>query len=559
MPEFFDHLTDVVVVGSGAAAAVTALAAKEAGLEPVILESTGMVGGNSAISGGGLWIPNNHLMRKAGVADSYEEARRYLDHVLDHVDHPEGAGQASSPARREAYLRQGPEMVRWLEDLGFPWRYGKGYPDYYPHYPGGKEKGRGIEARKYDLKRLGRWAEKLRHSVRGIALHTTDGIRLATMRRSPRAILSSARAVGLDSVAPRVVGRDMVGLGNALMGRLLEMLLDRTVPIWLDTEVTELIVQDGRVTGVVVNRYGETLNVGAARGVMIASGGFEKSQDLRDLYLEHPTSSEWSSGSPGNTGTPIEAAERAGAQLANMDSAWFGPTVMNPDGTAWFMLYERSLPHGIIVASDGKRFMNESEPYVDAGHHQYAKHREEGVSAIPAWHIIDAHHRNWYLYGMTPPGLGTKKLVESGFLVKADTVEELARKTGIDPQGLAATVKRFNGFVKTGHDEDFGRGSNAYDRFYSDRRVRPNPNLGCVSKPPFYAAKVYPGDLGTNGGILTDEFGRALRPDGSVLPGLYAAGNASASVMGYAYPGPGSTIGPAMVFGFIAGRHMASE
>ncbi|HZK06313.1 MAG TPA: FAD-binding protein [Actinomycetaceae bacterium] len=559
MPEF-DHLTDVVVVGSGAAAAATALAAKENGLEPLILESTKLFGGSSAISGGGLWVPNNHVMKRAGVTDSPEAARTYLDYCLDHTDHPAGAGEAASPARREAFLRSGPEMVKWLETLGFEWHYGKGYSDYYPQYPGGTAIGRGLEAKKFDLNRLGRWSEKLRHNVRGVALHTTDAAAMSTSRRSARSFLRSAKAIGIDSILPRLRGKNMVGLGNALMGRLLELLLDRTIPIWLDATVTELIVDDdGRVAGVVVERGHEAMRIGATRGVMIAAGGFEKNQGMRERFQEHPTEADWSSGAPGNLGGPIEIAAGAGAKLANMDSAWWGPTVMYPGEGPGFMLSERSLPHGIIVASDGKRFMNESEPYVDAGHHQYAKNREEGVTAIPAWHILDSHHRTYYPYGTSMPGLGTRQLVETGVLFEADSLEGLARKIGVDVAGLLGTVERFNGFVASGQDEDFGRGSNAHDHVYSDPRAKPNPNLGVIDRAPFYAAKVYPGDLGTSAGILTDEKGRALREDGSVVAGLYATGNSTASVMGYTYPGPGSTISAAMVFGYIAGRHMAAR
>nr|NLD39848.1 FAD-binding protein [Actinomycetales bacterium] len=557
MPEFYDHLTDVVVVGSGAAAAVTALAVKDAGLEPIILESTDLFGGSSAISGGGLWIPGSHVMQRAGVLDTPEAGSTYLNHVLDHHPAGAGAGEASGRERREAFLRGGPEMVAWLEDIGLLWRYGRGYPDSYPHAPGGSVTGRAIEARRYDLKRLGRWRENLRHTVRGVAFHATDAAAMATSRRSPRSLLTSAKAIGLHSVAPRLNGRDMVGLGNALMGRLLELLLDRTVSIRLESEVTDLIVREGRVSGVVVRRNGEAFNVGATHGVMIASGGFEKSPELRERFLPLPTSTTWSSGSPGNTGVPLEAAARVGARLVNMDSAWWGPTVIHPDGTAGIMNSERSLPHGIIVASDGRRFMNESGPSVDAGRQQYAKHREEGVSAIPAFHITDSRHRAWYPYGTFRPGAGTRKMVESGFMVRADTLEELARATGINPAGLTATVERFNAFAATGVDEEFGRGGNAHDRFYSDSRVRPNPTLGRISRAPFSAVRVYPGDLGTNGGILTDQVGRALAEDGAVIEGLYAAGNAAASVMGATYPGPGAPIAAAMVFGFLAGRHMS--
>jgi 3-oxosteroid 1-dehydrogenase len=231
--------------------------------------------------------------------------------------------------------------------------------------------------------------------------------------------------------------------------------------------------------------------------------------------------------------------------------------VINPDGSAGFLLAERSLPHGFIVDRSGKRFMNESESYVDAGHHTYQRNRT--VEAIPAYLVIDSRHRRRYPFGFNLPGITPKKALESGYLVKAGSLEELAGKLGIDPAGLHETAARFAEFARTGEDEDFHRGDSAYDRFYSDPRVTPNPNLGAVAKPPFYAAKVYPGDLGTKGGLLTDEHARVLREDGSVITGLYAAGNTSASVMGRTYPGPGATIGPAMTFGYVGGKHAAAK
>ena len=554
----FDHLTDVVVVGSGSAGMVAALAARENGLESLIIESTELIGGNSAISGGGLWIPGNHIVTQKGL-DSADDARTYFNWCLDNTDHPSAPGPASTPERRESFLRNGPEMVKWLEDIGMEWHYGKGYSDYYPEAPGGKPQGRGLEAKKFDSKRLGVWADKIRYSVKGIALYTTDAVKLSLATRTPKGFFGAAKAVGVDSILPMLVGKRMVGLGDSLIGRMLELVLNRTIPIWLESPMTDLIVEDGRVVGVVVEREGKQVRVGATKGVMLASGGFEKSQEMRDRYQEAPTEQAWSSGTPGNVGGPIEAAQRAGAALANMDAAWWGPTVMNPDGTAGFMLAERSMPHGIIVASDGKRFMNESESYVDAGHHQYVKNREDGVTAIPAWHIIDSHHRKNYMYGRAVAGQGTKKMVEAGFMVQAGTIEDLARKIGVDPDGLSETVRRFNVFAAKGKDEEFGRGDSAYDRFYSDPRVKPNPNLGAIDKAPYYAVKVWPGDLGTSGGVLTDEFARAVREDGSVVEGLYAAGNASASVMGYTYPGPGATIGPAMTFAYAGARHMADH
>lgn len=548
----YEEVADVVIVGSGAAALVTALAAREGGLRPLIIESADLIGGNSAISGGGVWIPNNHVIKRGGQTDSYEEARTYLDACVGDV------GPASSPERRHAYLTSGPEMVQWLETLGMRWVYGKGYSDYYPERPGGKALGRGIEGRKYNIKRLGTWADKLRFAVRAFPLYTAEVSSMAVSFRTMRGFFTAARIIGLEATLPRLLGMQLVGLGNALMGRMLEMALRRNIPIWTGSPMRDLIVERGRVVGVVVEREGRTIRVGATRGVMLASGGFEKNADMRARYQEAPVTNAWTSGTDGNTGHPIEAARNAGAALALMDDAWWGPTMLNPStGSPQFMLQERSLPYCFIVAKDGRRFMNESESYVDAGHHQYERNRQ--VAAIPAWQIMDSRHRAYYPFGPAMPGRGgTKKLIESGMLVEASTLEELARKIEVDVDGLVATTRRFNEFARTGKDLDYRRGDSAYDRVYSDPRVQPNPNLGAVERGPFYAARVYPGDLGTKGGILTDEHARALRDDGSVIDGLYAAGNCSASVMGRTYPGPGSTLGPAMVFGYIAGRHMAA-
>lgn len=547
----FDERRDVVVVGSGAAGMVTALAAADSGLRPLMVESTGLLGGNSAISGGGLWIPNNHVIKRGGQTDSYDEARTYLDACVGDV------GPASSPERRHAYLTRGPGMVHWLEDLGLRWVYGKGYADYYPELAGGKPGGRGIEGHRYDIKRLGPWADKLRFGLRQMPLYTTDASKMALAMRTPQGFLTAARRVGIEATLPRLVGKQLVGLGNGLMGPLLEMLLARKVEMWTEAPLVELIVEGDRVVGVVVEHEGQARRIEATHGVMLASGGFEKNAAMRTRYQEAPVTDAWTSGTPGNTGVPIEAAHAIGAALALMDDAWWGPTIIEPtSGTPMFMLSERSLPYAFIVARDGRRFMNESESYVDAGHHQYERNRV--VEAIPAWQVMDSRHRRYYPFGMALPGAAaTRKLVGSGMLVEAGTLEELAGAIGVDAAGLVETARRFNEFARTGTDLDFGRGRSAYDRVYSDPRVKPNPNLGPVERPPFHAVKVYPGDLGTKGGILTDEHARALREDGSVIEGLYAAGNASASVMGRTYPGPGSTLGAATVFGYIGARHMA--
>lgn len=546
----FDKETDVIVVGSGSAAMTAAIAAHEAGSSVLVLESTDLFGGSSAMSGGGLWVPNNPVMLEAGTPDSHEAARTYMDTVIGDV------GPASSPERREAFLAEGPAMVAFLRRLGVKFVYARGYADYYPEQPGGTATGRAIEGERYNIRRLGPWRKKVRGLI-PMAAHTYEVAKINLAFRSVSGFLTAANVVGVQTILPLLIGKQKVGLGNSLMGQLLEVALESKIPVLLDTPLVELIVEDGAVVGVVAERKGEKVRIRARRGVVLAAGGFAHNDAMRQEHHPHPITTGWTSANPGDQGTVITAGIDAGAAVALMDDAWWGPSVIMPAGNPQFLLAERSLPHGFIVDEAGERFMNESESYVDAGHHQYE--RNATVKAIPAHLIIDSRHRRWYPFGMALPGMTPKKLIESGFFTKADTLEELATKIGVDPAGLRRTADRFAEFARTGKDLDFHRGDSAYDRVYSDPRVTPNPNLGAVAKPPFYAVKIWPGDLGTKGGLLTDEHARVLREDGSVIEGLYAAGNTTASVMGRTYPGPGATIGAAMTFGYIGGRHAAAR
>jgi 3-oxosteroid 1-dehydrogenase len=296
--------------------------------------------------------------------------------------------------------------------------------------------------------------------------------------------------------------------------------------------------------------------------VILGSGGFEHNEQMRVKYQRAPITTEWTVGAAANTGDGIAAAEKLGAALEMMEDAWWGPTVPL-EGAPWFALSERNSPGSIIVNMNGKRFMNESMPYVEACHHMYGGQYGQGDGPgenVPAWLVFDQQYRDRFIFAGLQPGQRIpKKWLDSGVIVKASTLEELAQTTNLPVEGLRATVERFNGFARSGVDEDFHRGESAYDRYYGDPTNKPNPNLGEISHPPYYAAKMVPGDLGTKGGIRTDVHGRALRDDGSVIEGLYAAGNVSSPVMGHTYPGPGGTIGPAMTFGYLAALHIAGK
>lgn len=538
----------VVVVGSGAAALTAALAAKEAGLAPLVIESTSLVGGSSAMSGGGMWIPNNALMLKAGVPDTLADARTYIDTVIGDV------GPASSPKRREAFLREGPHMVDWLTGLGFRFSYTPGYADYYPEQPGGSVLGRSIEPDFFDLNVLGPWKDKL-NIIMPIPLHTLDAAQVSLSMRTMSAFLHTANVIGIRTLGSLLMGKKLAGLGGALIGQLLHLALQRSIPIWVDSPMVELMQTDGAVVGVVVTRDGKRQDVPAS-AVILAAGGFARNNAMRQQYHPHPITTDWTVATPGDLGDAIRAGMAVGGATALMDDAWWGPVFIDPKGKSQFMLWERSAPYGIIVDSSGRRFMNESASYVDCGHWQFERHQQ--VPAIPAFMIADSRHRKFYPFGMMLPGMTASEAYESGFMLKADSIAELARACGLPPENLEETVRRFNQFAATGKDLDFHRGDSAYDRVYSDPRVKPNPNLGEITQPPFFAVRVWPGDLGTKGGLLTDEHARVLRADGDPIAGLYAAGNSSASVMGRTYPGPGSTLGPAMVFGMIAGRQAAT-
>ncbi|UNX53270.1 FAD-dependent oxidoreductase [Georgenia sp. TF02-10] len=540
----FDNTYDVVVVGSGAAGFATAMGAVDEGLSVLMVESTDKWGGSTAMSGGGLWMPNNPLMRRERIGDSREDALTYLETTVGDV------GRATSRARKEAFVDGIADFVTTAEKFGLHFVRSTDYPDYYPELPGGKI-GRAIEVEPLDAKALGPWRETIRPGL-PLPVKTDDVWLLARAWSTPGGFVRGAELV-FRALGGLVSGKQLVGLGNGLVTAFCKaVVVDRGVPLWLSSPLDDLIVQDGRVAGVRVTREGRSVSVRANRGVMLAGGGFESNPELRRRYQGIDGNP---SGNPGNVGHPIEVAARAGAALELLDDAWWGASIAPPTGgTATFILSERSMPYSLMVDAKGQRFANESESYVDLGHHML-EHDKDGAY----WLVLDARAMRRYLRTFALDPRATRKMRREGISVKASTLRDLAAKIGVDQGTFRATIERFNGFARSGVDADFGRGNSAYDRYYGDPLVRPNPNLGPIEKGPFTAYRVVIGDLGTKGGVVTDEHGRALREDGTVIEGLYAAGNSSASVMGRTYPGPGSTIGPASVFGLRGARQMAAS
>lgn len=542
MPEVFDHSYDVVVVGTGGAGFATALGAVDAGLSVLMLESTDKWGGSTAMSGGGLWLPDNPLMRRDGVGDSREEALTYLEACVGEV------GRASDRARKEAFVDGVSDFVTTAERHGMVFTRATDYPDYYPELPGGKI-GRAVEAKPVDTKRIGAWWDTCRALV-PLPIKTDDMWELERAWSTPGGFVRGARFV-FRTLGSAVRGQRLAGIGAALATQFLDAVVQQAgVPLWLDSPLESLVIEDDRVVGVRITRDGTPLTIRAHRGVMLAGGGFDHNQQWRQKF--HGIDGD-PSGNPGNLGRPIEIAQAAGAAVELMDDAWWGASVAAaPGGDPMFLVGERSLPYSILVDARGERFANESESYVDLGHHML-DHDPDG----PYWLVADVRHARRYLRNYALDPRATKAMAEAGTYVKAPTLAELGRQIGVDPARFRATVQRFNGFARSGVDGDFGRGNSAYDRYYGDPLVHPNPNLGPIERGPFTAFQVVIGDLGTKGGVLTDVDGQALREDGTVIGGLYSAGNNSASVMGRTYPGPGSTIGPAAVFGMRAARHMA--
>jgi len=369
----------------------------------------------------------------------------------------------------------------------------------------------------------------------------------------------------------RVTGSRPLTMGQALAAGLRAGLTAAGVPVWLATPLTGLETDEadeadeagpvgqagqGRITGVRVLRDGQPATIRARRGVLLASGGFERNERMREKYQRPPVSVAWTTGAEGNTGEGIEAGQAAGGALDLMDDAWWGPAIPLGRGP-YFCLAERSLPGCILVNGAGSRFVNEAAPYVDTVHAMY-DHHAPGNSHIPAWLIADQRYRNSYLFaGLAPRQPIPRRWYQSNVVYTGATITGLASQIEVPPEALAATVTRFNAFARAGRDEDFHRGDSAYDRYYGDPRRRPNPCLAPLETPPFYAVRMVPGDLGTKGGLRTDERARVLRDDGTPIAGLYAAGNASASVMGHSYAGAGATIGPAMTFGYLAALDLA--
>lgn len=560
-----DHVVDVLVIGSGGGGMTAALAADARGLNTLVVEKASHFGGSTALSGGGIWVPGAPSQRREGYSPDPDDVLTYLRAITDGL---------VSDARLRQYVEAAPKMMEFLEQTSswfeFVWK--PGYADYYPELPGGSELGSTINVPAIDLRKLGDEEQNLLAPLalapKGIWLGPKDLRLFYQVRQSWRGKAVLFKLLWRMFRA-RVFGDRMAAIGQSLAARLRLAMVDRDIPLWLDTPMTELITDEsGAVTGAVVQRDGRAQRIIARRGVILASGGFDHDLAWRKQHqpvLEH----DWSFGNPVATGDGIRAGERIGAATDLLDEAWWFPALCWPDGRLQFMLNERMMPSQFIVNGAGERFINEAAPYMDFAHAMIAGQRD-GVTHIPCWLVTDQRSFHRYVVaGHLPipkiPGAPVptgrripQAWLDSGVVKAAGSFEELATEIGVPPQRLRATAERFNELARAGHDDDFNRGDSVYDNYYGDPTL-PNPNLYPLGKGPYYAFRIILGDLGTSGGLRTDEHARVLRTDDSVIDGLYAVGNTAAPVMGRSYAGAGATIGPAMTFGYVAAQHISAH
>lgn len=562
--ENWDAEYDVVVIGAGAGGMAAALTAKIEGLSVLLVEKTDRVGGSTAVSGGAVWAPLNAQSAKVGHPDSFEKVWTYMRNTV---------GDAAPAALQEAYLREGAGMVDYFEKHTAVRLVARSYsPDYYPDREGAAMGGRSLDPAMFDGRELGAKFKELRDPLPefmvlgGMMITMTDARHLLAVTKSFKSWREGMKLV-LRYFGDRLRGYHRgtrVVLGNALAARLFKSVLDHRIDYWLGTPLQKLERVDGAVTGVAVTRQGRTQRVKARRGVVVATGGFPWGEALRSEQYPQP-SGPWSMSPQDNRGEGITLAREAGAVLGqgHTNPAFWAPVsvLQRPDGSVTrypHLVWDRAKPGLMAVNGAARRFVNESTSYHEFVRAMY--HSHQTVPTMPAYLVCDHDFMEKWGMGLALPGGRPREhLVKAGYLSKAPTLRALGQALGLDGAALEATAARFNTLAEQGRDDDFGKGSTAYNRYLGDADHKPNPCLGPLRKAPFYAVKVVAGDIGTAVGIACNAQAQALDDAGRPIRGLYMAGNDMHSVMGGEYPAPGITLGPALTFGWIAGRHLAQQ
>ncbi|BBY05842.1 3-ketosteroid-delta-1-dehydrogenase [Mycobacterium noviomagense] len=549
-----DTVVDLLVIGSGTGMAA-ALTARECGLNVLIVEKSSYVGGSTARSGGALWLPASPILEEHGAVDTVERAQTYLASAV--------AGTA--PGKRSAgYLRNvtgTADMLRRTTRLKLAWA--KDYSDYHPEAPGGTAQGRTCECRPLNTKILGEYRTRLRPGLMEpkvpMPTTTADYRWMNLMVRVPRKGMPTIAKRLAQGVGGLLLGRRYAAGGQALAAGLFAGVLRAEIPIWTNTALHRLTMDGARVTGAVVGHNGHEITVGARRGVVLAAGGFDHSMDMRWKFQSESLGEHMSLGAETNTGDAIRSAQDVGAATDLMDQAWWFPAVAPLPGAAPpVMLAERSLPGSLIIDQHGTRFVNEATDYMSFGQRVLERERS-GDPVGSMWIVFDQQYRNSYVFaGKLFPRMPIPRAwFQAGIAHRSDELAELPDMIGVPRSEFTATVTRFNEMSRAGYDAEFHRGSSAYDRYYGDPTIAPNPNLRALDKGPFYAVKMVLSDLGTCGGLRADDHARVLREDGSVIEGLYAIGNTAANAFGTTYPGAGATIAQGLVYGYIAARAAA--
>jgi 3-oxosteroid 1-dehydrogenase len=553
---------DIVVVGSGAAGMVAAARATSLGLRTVVVEKAHFYGGTSATSGGVMWIPNHGL---DDHVDSPELAMTYLREVT---------GGTVREDRLRAFVDNAKRMAAYLGELGIHCQVVKGFPDYFPNASGAVP-GRSIFVPELDGGTLGSDYFVMREPFfqallfRRYSLDMKETAALVGRKSGWQLVtLKLFFKYWLDIRQRAKSRRDRRALrGGALVGSLRRALQRKNVPLYQNTALQEILMEQQRVTGVVVNSDGRARTIKARRGVILAAGGFEHNQSIRDANLPVKTSTRWSLTPAGeNTGDALVAGMAVGADTEFMECMWWAPVMrlpwegMNAD-VPYSMTNDQRHPNSIMVNRNGERFVNENCSYDQFGIAMVADQQRTGAN-VPCWLIFDANFREKYICGGIMPNIlmPDRKVPRhwwDQYIYRAGTISELATKICVPAAQLEVTVRQFNGDAAKGADTLFGRGGNDYDRHWGDPRVKPNPCLGPIDKAPFYAVRIDLGDLGTKGGLKANANGQVVNREGHPIPGLYAVGNSSGCAFGNAYPGAGGTLGPAVTFAFIAANHLA--
>ncbi|GAB4674378.1 3-ketosteroid-delta-1-dehydrogenase [Mycobacterium avium subsp. hominissuis] len=549
-----DTAVDLLVVGSGTGMAA-ALAAHELGLSVLIVEKSSYVGGSTARSGGALWLPASPVLDEANAGDTAERAGTYLDSVV--------AGSAP-PQRSAAFVAQVSatvEMLRRTTPLRLFWA--RDYSDYHPEEPGGSAAGRTCECRPFDTSLLGEYRTRLEPGLMEVTVPMpTTGADYRWMNlvaRLPRKGIPVYAKRLAQGVGGRMLGRRYAAGGQGLMAGLFTGVLRAGIPIWTGTTLTRLTRRGERVSGAVVEHGGREVTISARRGVVLATGGFDHRMEMRWKFQSESLGADLSLGAAANTGDGIRAGQEIGAAIDLMDQAWWFPAVAPLPGKApAVMLAERSLPGCLIVDQHGRRFVNEATDYMSFGQRLLELERS-GSPVESMWIVFDQQYRNSYVFGaeLFPRMRIPQAWYDAGIAVRADNLAELGAGIGVPVPEFVETMTRFNQNAAAGEDPDFGRGRSAYDRYYGDPTIKPNPNLRPLVDGPFYAVRMVLSDLGTCGGLKTDERARVLREDGGPIAGLYAIGNTAANAFGTTYPGAGATIAQGLVYGYIAAQEAA--